>query len=300
MFSLYVFSAADNSTSQPWEVQVFVVAHNCSDSTAAVAVGCGARVVALSNDAEQSKGAALRLGFEAARSAGANAFLVVDVDSLVAPNLIAATRAALVGGAAATQCRVAVESTSTGPVTFKQRLHAIAFRAKKVVRARGRAGFGFSSCVIGNGFAVTDEALNRAPFVGDELYGNLEYHARLVSAGLRVHWVDHTSVSAPLASIRATEARLSERLRVVGRETTPLLLALLRGRWRALAVLAEAWSLPVIAAVFTLLAVSLVPLHAARVFSVSLAVILLLYAIQTLLLGPEPWRDLLAPFNAAA
>jgi hypothetical protein len=302
--AFYVSSADDNSNSKAWEIQAFVVAHNCSDSTAAVAAGCGARVVALNDETDQSKGAALRLGFEAARSAGANAFLVVDADSLAGPNLIAATRASLVSGAVATQCRVQVVIPSTGTAALNERLRAMAFRAKSIVRPRGRAGIGFSSCVVGNGFAITMEALNQAPFEVYEIYDNLEYHARLVSAGMRVRWVDHAFVYAPLASIQSAGVRagaeLPGRLRVASRVTGQLLMALLRGRWRAAAVLAEAWSLPVIALIAALLAIAFVPLLSARIFAVALAVIVLLYALETLLLGPEPWRDLAAPFSSAA
>ena len=301
--SLYVSSANDSSTSQAWEVQVFVVAHNCSDSTAAVAAGSGARVIALNGEAEQSKSAALRFGFEAARSAGASAFLVFDPDSLAGPNLIAATRASLAGGAAATQCRVEFGIPSTGPVTLKERLNAIAFRARNTLRARGRFSLGFSSSVIGNGFAVTSEALSSVPFAVDNMYENLEYHARLVAAGLRVRWVDHTSVYVPRAFIRSAEARSEAqffaRFRVAGRVTGPVLMALLHGRWRAAVVLAEAWSLPVIALITALLATAFVPLHPARIFAAGLAVIVLLYALEALLLSPEPWRDLAAPFNSA-
>jgi hypothetical protein len=171
------------------------------------------------------------------------------------------------------------------------------------VRPRGRAGFGFSSCVIGNGFSITSEALNQVPFVADNIYGNLEYHARLVSAGQRVRWIDHAFIYAPLASIHpagaAPWARFSGRLRVAGRTTGQLLMALLHGRWRAAAVLADAWSLPVIAAVAALLAIAFVPLHSARIFALAFAVVVFLYGLETVLLGPEPWGDLAAPFDAA-
>ena len=93
---------------------IFVVAHNCSDATAAVAAQAGARVVELKNPTLRGKGAALRQGFEAALAAGANAFLVVDADSVASRNLLAATRAMLEAGAAATQCRYELELPATG------------------------------------------------------------------------------------------------------------------------------------------------------------------------------------------
>ena len=84
---------------------IYVVAHNCSDATAAVAAQAGAQVVELNNPKLRGKGAALRSGFEAALADGANAVLVVDADSVVSLNLLTATQAMLEAGAEATQCR---------------------------------------------------------------------------------------------------------------------------------------------------------------------------------------------------
>src|SRR5271165_2679149 len=96
-------TAADPATS------IFVVAHNCTDGTATAAANAGARVVELNNRKLRGKGAALRHGFAAALASGANAILVVDADSVVSPNLIAATCAKLEQGAEATQCRYELE-----------------------------------------------------------------------------------------------------------------------------------------------------------------------------------------------
>ena len=83
-------------------IPIFVVAHNCSDSTASVVEAARADVVVLDNPKLRGKGAALRQGFMAAMAAGANAVLVIDADSIVSANLISATLAALEDGAEAT------------------------------------------------------------------------------------------------------------------------------------------------------------------------------------------------------
>ena len=116
-------------------IPIFVVAHNCSDATAAVAEKAGARVVELKNPKLRGKGAALRHGFAAARAAAANAVLVVDADSVVSMNLMAATQDKLEEGAEATQCRYELELLS-GPGHPLARLRALAFRGMNVLRAR--------------------------------------------------------------------------------------------------------------------------------------------------------------------
>jgi hypothetical protein len=157
--------------------------------------------------------------------------------------------------------------------------------------------------VIGNGFAVTAEALNQVPLAIYGMYGNLEYHANLVSDGMRVRWVDHTFVYAALTSVQAAgatrKARLLGRLQVAKRVTGRLLVALLRGRWRAFAVLAEVWSLPVAAVLMALLAIAFLPLRGAHIFIIVVGVMVFLYCLEAVFLGPEPWRALASPFVAS-
>ncbi len=295
----YVASAADETAAAAWKVSVFVVAHNCSDRTAAAAAGAGARVVELNDPMQRGKGAALRCGFEAARRAGANAFLAIDADSVASPNLISATCAALQAGAAATQCRYELELPPTGPIRILDRLRVLAFRGINVLRARGRAALGFSAGVFGNGFALTAGTLERVPFSVNSICEDLEYHIRLVCAGLRVDWVENASVFAPL--IRARSARAAQearweggRFHVATRATGRLFAAVLGGNWRALEMLAEAWSLPLSRGIFALLLTAYLPVHWLHIFAIACAAVVLAYVLEAVFLGVEPWRDLAA------
>ena len=194
--------SADSSTS------VFVVAHNCSDATATVAAKAGAQVAELNHPKLRGKGAALRHGFAAALEAGANAFLIIDADSVVSSNLIAATRTMLEEGAEATQCRYELELPVTGSSRLLARLRALAFRGMNVLRARGRAGLGFSTGLFGNGFALTAETLERVPFSANSIAEDVEYHTLLASKGVRVYWIGDAYVHAhPALSSRAAKPR---------------------------------------------------------------------------------------------
>jgi GT2 family glycosyltransferase len=286
------------------EIPVFVVAHNCSDATATAAAAAGARVLELKNPRLLGKGAALRCGFEAAYAAGANAFLVADADSVASPNLIAATRAALEAGAQATQCRYELEPV-TGPFRPLARLRVMAFRGINVLRARGRANLGFSAGLFGNGFAVTAETLERVPFSADSIVEDIEYHIRLVAAGMRVRWVEeafvHAPLSAPGSAQAAQEARWEGgRFHVATRTTGLLLTAVLNGNWRAVEMLAEVWSLPLSRGIMALLLTLVLPLHWLHVFALACAAIAAAYVFASALLGSEPWLDLAAMIAAPA
>lgn len=274
---------------------VFVVAHNCSDLTAAVAAGAGAQVVVVNDPEERGKGAALRHGFAAAQAAGADAFLVMDADSVAGSNVIAATRQALEAGAEATQCRYELELPAA-PVRRMARVRAMAFRGINVWRAKGRAALGFSAGIFGNGFAVTSIALERVPYTADSIVEDLEYHIRLVAAGLRVQWVDEAQVLAPLSSPGQAQASQEARweggrLWVASHSTGQLLAAVLRGRWRAVETLAEAWSLPLSRGVLVMLLTLALPLHWLHVFALMCAVVTGVYVVQAALLGAEPAKE---------
>jgi cellulose synthase/poly-beta-1,6-N-acetylglucosamine synthase-like glycosyltransferase len=280
------------------EIPVYVVAHNCSDATATAAAAAGARVLGLKNPCLVGKGAALRFGFQAAQAAGANAFLVVDADSVASPNLIEATRAALKAGAAATQCRYELEPPA-GRFRPLARLRVLAFRGMNVLRARGRANLGFSAGLFGNGFAVTAETLERVPFSADSIVEDIEYHIRLVAAGMRVRWVEDAFVHAPLSapgSAQATQEARWEggRFQVAARSTGLLLTAVLNGNWRALEMLAEVWSLPLSRGIIALLLTAVLPVHWLHMFALACAAITVAYVFEAARLGGEPWLDLAA------
>ena len=285
------------------DIDIVVVAHNCSDATAQAARQAGAQVVELNNHKLRGKGAALRCGFDAAVQHGANAFLVVDADSLVSANLIEATRFMLEAGADACQCRYELAPpppwVNGGRLHPLARLRALAFRGMNVLRARGRAGLGLSTGLFGNGFALTAELLNRVPFNANTIAEDVEYHTKLACAGVPVYWIGEAYVhaSAPLAgAAQATQEARWEggRFRVAIRATGRLVTAILRGRWRALETLADVWSLPLSRGIFALLLTLALPVHWLHEFALVCAEIGLLYVLEAALLGDEPTQDLAA------
>ncbi len=283
--------AADAAT------QIYVVAHNCSDATGAVAEKAGAVIVELKNPKLRGKGAALRQGFSAALEAGANAVLVIDADSVVSSNLIRATRAKLEEGAEVTQCRYELELPADGLLRPMARLRALAFRGMNVLRARGRAGLGFSTGLFGNGFALTARTLAHVPFSANSIAEDVEYHTKLACEGTRVYWVGDAFVHAHMAAsgrAQATQEGRWEggRFKVGSRATGQLMRAVLSGKWRAMETLADVWSLPVSRGVLTLLLTAMLPLHWLHVFAGVCAGIALVYVLEAALLGTRPKQDL--------
>ena len=227
------------------DVTVYVIAHNCTDSTADRAQAAGAHVFRL-QDGVGGKGTALDFGMTAAIEEGAEAVLVVDADSIAGPRMIAHVAAAFASGVEALQCRYEVSNAGANPRT---QLAALAFLGINVLRPLGRSRLGLSCGIFGNGFGMRAETLGRVPYVANSLVEDLEYHLHLVRAGVRVRFLNEVAVygEMPESSAAATSQRArweGGRIRMRRLWTWPLAAAAMRGRWRMMEPLLDVLAFP--------------------------------------------------------
>ena len=249
--------------------RIIVVAHNCSDRTAARAAEAGAEVLVCNNPLAKGKGAALSAGFAYATAQGMDATLVVDADSTVSRNMIGTVRAAITHGAEAVQCRYEMDSSAKRPAT---RLTALAFRGFNVVRPTGRARLGLSAGIVGNGFAVRQALLAQDAYNSLSVVEDLEFHLRLVLSGKQVRFLEDAKVSSALPTSK--QGQTTQRSRWEGGRAhaartwlLPLLKQLTRGRLRVLEPMLELTSLPLGYAVFVLLIAGCFPLVWLRMYA---------------------------------
>jgi len=276
---------------------IFVVAHNCTDSTAVLATAAGATVLELNDDGVNGKGAALHHGFTHALAAGAQAVLVIDADSIISRNLIDTVTAAFAASAAAVQTRYVAANPSASAGT---RLQALAMRGVNVVRPRGRARLGLSCGIFGNGFALSADTLVRVPYLAHSIVEDLEYHFALVRAGIRVDFLDDATVFGQLPD--SNTAASTQRARWEGGRTMlrrrlsfSILSEVLRGGLRMLDPLLDLLSLPLATCVVFLLLATLTP---ARIYAGFGLEIIALYILIAALFGGDPLLDLAALLQA--
>jgi cellulose synthase/poly-beta-1,6-N-acetylglucosamine synthase-like glycosyltransferase len=286
--------------SKPPQVEVLVIAHNCTDSTADRAVEAGATVLPLNG--EGGKGHALNFGFQHALAAGAEAVLVIDADSNVAPNLIPAVLARLAAGAQALQTRYQVANASASTRT---RLMELALLGMNTLRPRGRARLGLSCGIFGNGFALTAATLARVPYLANSVVEDLEYHLHLLRSGIRVVFVDDTAVFGEMPATdtgTATQRARWEGGRILMRRqwTRPLVKQVLTGRLRMIEPLLDLLALPLATGTVLLSIAAAIPLHWVRAWGVLGLVAVLLYLLVAASLGPTPAATLRALFAAPA
>ena len=272
------------------QLEIFVIAHNCTDRTAERAHAAGASVLPL--EGPGGKGIALDHGFRHALALGADALVVIDADSTVAPNLLSVVAAAMRGGAQAVQVRYHFARTQT---SLRTQLAGLALFGMNIVRPRGRSRFGLSCGIFGNGFALSAATLARVPYTANSLVEDLEYHLRLVRAGIRVDFLDQTSVLGELPE--KTAAAASQRTRWEGgralmrREwALPLTRAVLEGRWSLLEPLLDLLSPPIASGAALFFLAALLPLAAVRLYGLAGLLTIVLYVLVSAALSPTPLR----------
>jgi cellulose synthase/poly-beta-1,6-N-acetylglucosamine synthase-like glycosyltransferase len=176
---------------------VCVVADNCHDSTASIANALGARVYERFDTTEQAKGFALRWLLQQLEheDRSYDAFVVVDADSVLAPNFLRCMEARLDAGARVVQAYYSVLNADHSAVAG---LRYAALAAVHYLRPLGRSLFGLSSGLKGNGMCFSASILQEFSWNWFTLAEDVEFHLALVERGIRVEFAPETWVSADM------------------------------------------------------------------------------------------------------
>jgi cellulose synthase/poly-beta-1,6-N-acetylglucosamine synthase-like glycosyltransferase len=213
--------------------RVLVVADNCSDETAAAAASAGASVLERVDTSLRGKGYALQLAFQRSHDQHwADAVVIVDADSRVSINLLEAFAARIERGAHALQAHHGVLNPGGA---WRTRLLAIAIAAYHIVRSRARERQRVSVGIRGNGWCLTHEVLQQAPYKAFSLAEDIEFGIELGLAGHRVHYAGEAHASQEMVSDAATAAKQRQRwengrFQLIRSHTLVLLRAAIRRR----------------------------------------------------------------------
>lgn len=188
---------------------VVVIADNCTDRTAQLARDAGAAVIERQNKDERGKGFALAYAFsllmDASKSdvpitgSGADAYIVVDADTQVAPDFAVRLLAELPDDPsvpAAVQGRYGVMNGSDG---WRAALMSAAFDLVNHVRLLAIDHAGGCLGLKGNGMAFTRGCLAQYPMTGRSVTEDLDYAMDLMQhGGIRVQYAPHAFVCAQM------------------------------------------------------------------------------------------------------
>jgi hypothetical protein len=176
-------------------VDVHLVADHCTDATADIARAAGVTVHER-DSAPRGKGPALTwaIGRILDGARPPEVVVIVDADTIVAPQLLQAIDTAVAGGAQAVQgqYRVRDPGSSTGAG-----LRAAALAARHHLRPLGRNALGASCGLYGNGMAFTADVLRDRSWSG-HLTEDVEFQMELLDDGVLVRYAPDAIVEAEM------------------------------------------------------------------------------------------------------
>ena len=135
---------------------VYVLPNNCTDDTAGTARAAGA--IVLDCPGAHSKGEALHSGLARLRNMDYDAFCVFDADNQADPAFLARMNDAFCAGARVAKGRIAAQNPRAGWVAG---CYGLYFRLFDLFFNEPRGALGLSAKLVGTGFAVHKEVLDR-------------------------------------------------------------------------------------------------------------------------------------------
>ena len=165
--------------------RIVVIADNCTDSTQAEAVAAGAEVMVRHDEVLRGKGRALRWAMDGLirEAAPADAFVIVDADSIAEPDLLEGLARALRAGHQVAQADYTV--LEEPDATSGDRLRALAILVFNRTRNMGRATLGLPAALLGNGMMLSRSLVDVRPWTAYSPAEDLEFGIETRLAGVR-------------------------------------------------------------------------------------------------------------------
>ena len=165
---------------------IYVVPNNCTDFTEAAAAAAGAQIIHCLSPV-RSKGGALHQALGQLMGKDYDAFVVFDADNVVHPDFLARCNDAIEAGARVCKGQHRVGNPKSSAVAG---CYGLYFTSFDWVFNRPRAALGLSAKLVGTGFAVHREVLERlGGWNTSTIAEDAEFAAKCAAAGYRVQWV---------------------------------------------------------------------------------------------------------------
>jgi len=215
---------------------LLVVADNCDDATAALAMACGAVVTERTNPTERGKGFALAHGIDVLRKAPPDLVVIVDADCELASGALDALAQCVQESHRPAQALYLMLSAEGA--SLAQRLAEFAWRVRNWVRPEGWHRLGMPCQLMGTGMAFQWTMLETATLANASIVEDMKLGLELAVRGTPPVFCAQAKVTSrfPETSGAATAQRTRwehGHLEMILREVPSLLLSSLRRRdWR--------------------------------------------------------------------
>ncbi|MCL5006769.1 MAG: glycosyltransferase family 2 protein [Patescibacteria group bacterium] len=167
--------------------EVYVIADNCSDGTAKLALAKGASVIERKNSKLRGKGYALDYGFaEAAKREKFDAAVVIDADNLVKADFLKIMNTELLSGKKILQGRMDVKNPNDTWVTA---IYAMSVWVSNRFYYYAKNNLGFSAALGGTGMCISFDVLRSIGWGATGLTEDWEFTVKALINGIKTDWV---------------------------------------------------------------------------------------------------------------
>jgi cellulose synthase/poly-beta-1,6-N-acetylglucosamine synthase-like glycosyltransferase len=170
---------------------VTVVADNCTDNTAEIALQNGARVCERIDNVQRGKGHAIKFGLERLRLQDYDAVFVIDADSVVEDDLFFQLDNKIQRGNMIIQCYNGVANPEESWFT---RLLDVSRTIGNEIYHPGKQKLGLSSYLMGNGMCFSSSVLEKYGWNAFTIGEDWEFYAKLVLSGETVAFANKARV----------------------------------------------------------------------------------------------------------
>jgi cellulose synthase/poly-beta-1,6-N-acetylglucosamine synthase-like glycosyltransferase len=197
---------------------VLVIADNCTDRTASVSAGAGARVVERFDETKKSKGYAIEYLIGQLTASGEfdalDAIVIIDADTTIDADLLRRFDARLRAGRDWIQCYY---TASNPDQSWRTRLMTYAFSLFNGVIPLGLTALGSSAGLRGNGMCFSTRGLRRRPWASYGLSEDMEFTWMLRVGGEPIAFEPDCQVYGAMVSTGGNAAAIQRRRWEFGR-----------------------------------------------------------------------------------
>lgn len=165
--------------------QVFVIADNCTDSTAAAARSHGAQALERNDLVNRGKGFALKWALEQIEMDSFDAAFIVDADSITKKNILRQLDRNVSAGRDIIQCYNGIENPGDSWFT---RLLEVSRAVSNMVYHPAKEKLGLSSSLMGNGMCFSRKALAKYGWDAFSVGEDWEFYSKLMHKGEVIHF----------------------------------------------------------------------------------------------------------------
>ncbi len=179
------------------DLEVAVIADNCTDNTAAVALEHGATVIERHDESNRGKGYALAHGIAQYDLDEFDGVVIIDADTIVASNMLKASAKSLASDYGAVQVSNEFIIEKDTPLA---RLQEMANMVENVLFYRGRAVLRLGILLRGTGMAIRADVLKAHPWDSHSVTEDVDYAVNLLKDGVKIDFTRETFVRSAATS----------------------------------------------------------------------------------------------------